>query len=111
MCGQPARYTTPMVAFTVVLSPDPEQPAWVAICPAMPGTVTEGDTREEALKAMSLVMSAWIDLAAEDGYGPVPETPALVAEEVAAVLRDREEAGWDRTIETTMLEPAEAIPA
>jgi predicted RNase H-like HicB family nuclease len=100
-----------MAAFTVVLSPDPDRGGYTAICPAMPGAVTEGDTREEALEAMSLVMAVWIELAAEDGHQPLAESPSLIADEIASVLNDREEAGWDHTIETTMLAPAQPVAA
>lgn len=97
--------------FTVVVSRDPELPGWVVVCPAMPGAVTQGASREAALDAMSEVMAAWIELALEQGFQPFPETPELVAEKVASVLEDRDAAGWDRTIETAMLRPAAVAAA
>lgn len=80
--------------YTVILSPDPEGP-WTAVCPAMPGAVTEGDSRDEALSAMQGVMVVWLDIARRDGFDPLVETPQLVAEAVAQVLDDRAEEGWD----------------
>lgn len=97
--------------FTVVLSPDPDRGGYTAICPAMPGAVTEGDTRAQALSAMAQVMEAWMERAAEDGFAPLPETSTLIAGEIAAVLNDREEAGRDHTIETAMLRPAQPVAA
>jgi hypothetical protein len=41
-----------MARYTVIISPDPESGWSTVICPAMPGTVTEGETREAALDAM-----------------------------------------------------------
>ncbi|MGI8423935.1 MAG: type II toxin-antitoxin system HicB family antitoxin [Chloroflexota bacterium] len=95
-----------MDGFTVVLSPDPNVGGYSVSVPAMPGAITEGDTREEALAAAAEVMAAWLELAREHGDGPLAETPALVAAEVAFVLGYREEEGWDRSIETTVVRPA-----
>ncbi len=90
--------------YTVILSPDPQGP-WTAICPSMPGAVTEGASREEALSAMAGVMVAWLDIARREGFDALPETPQLVADAVAHVLDDRAEEGWDLECETTTLHP------
>ena len=100
-----------MQRYTVILSPDPELGVFTAICPAMPGAITEGDTREAALEAMSGIMEVWIELSAEHGYGPLPETPELIASEVASVLDDRAEEGWDLAVETTTLAPTVSAAA
>jgi predicted RNase H-like HicB family nuclease len=100
-----------MRTYTIILSPDPDAGGFTAICPAMPRAVTEGDTREEALEAMSGVMEAWLDIAAEDGYGPREESAELIAAAVANVLHDREESGWDRTIQTCMLPVGTSVAA
>jgi len=100
-----------MKGYTVVLSPDPEVGGYTAVCPAMPGAVAEGDTREQTLGAMAHVMVAWLELAAEDGRGPLDETPELIAAVIAEVLEDRDAEGWDRTIETAVLQPAVAAAA
>ena len=98
-----------MARYTIILSPDPDAGAVTAICPAMPGAITEGTTREEALHAMRGVMEVWIEMAAAKGYQPLVETPELVAAEIASVLGDRSLSGLDLTIETARLEPAEAV--
>ena len=77
----------------------------------MPGAITEGDTREKALSEMRGVMEVWIDLAREYGEAPLIESPQVIAEEVAAVLQTRDDAGWDHSIEMTMLAPAELVLA
>ena len=100
-----------MKTYTVVLSPDPTDGGYVVVCPAMPGAVTQGDTRAEALNAMSQVMTAWLEIAAERGDGPLDETPDLIAAKIASVLEDRDAEGWDRSIETTSLAPAVAVAA
>jgi predicted RNase H-like HicB family nuclease len=92
--------------YTVILSPDPETGYVTAICPAMPGAIAEGDSRDKALGELAGVMDAWLELSAERGEGPLVETPELVARGIASVLEDRDESGMDRTIETAMLAPA-----
>ena len=95
----------------MILSPDPDVGGFTAICPAMPGAITEGGTRQEALDAMRGVMDAWLDIAREYGEAPLVESPRVIAAEVASVLEDRDELGWDNSIEMTMLAPAELVPA
>ena len=34
----------------VLLYPDPEDGGWVALVPSLPGCISEGDTRDEALR-------------------------------------------------------------
>lgn len=91
--------------YTVILSPDPIEGGYTVVCPAMPGAITEGDSREEALRAMAEVISIWLEVADEHGEQPLDETPELLAEKVAEVLEDRAEEGWDFRIETTAVEP------
>lgn len=90
--------------YTVILSPDPDGP-WTAICPAMPGAITEGESREAALSAMQGVMVAWLDIARREGFETLTETSQLVAEALAHVLEDRAEEGWELQVETTTLRP------
>jgi predicted RNase H-like HicB family nuclease len=97
-------------AYTVVLSPDLNRPFNV-VCPAMPGAIVEGDTREGALRAMAEVMVTWLELARARDEGPLEETPALIAATVAEVLEDRDAEGWERSLETTVMRPAVATTA
>ena len=97
-------------AYTVVLSPDPNGP-WTAVCPAMPGAVTEADTRESALAAMADVMAGWLEIARRDGFQSLVETATLVADKIAEVLEDRAEEGWDLLVETALLSPRSVAAA
>ena len=100
-----------MQRYTIILSPDPADGGYVAICPAMPGAVTQGESRADALREMAGVMAAWLDVAREDGYGAQAETRELITAAISQVLEDREAEGWDRTIETAMLAPATPVTA
>ena len=100
-----------MALYTIILSPDPDVGGYTAICPAMPGAVTEGDSRDEAIDAMRGVMEVWVEIAQGDGYAPLVETPDLIARRIADVIEDRDESGWDRTIETCMVEVRVAVAA
>lgn len=72
--------------YTVILVPADE--AWVSVSvPAMPGCVSQGRTREEALANGREAMDAWMQAEAEHGRGPLPETPEMVLEGVAQALQ------------------------
>jgi predicted RNase H-like HicB family nuclease len=98
-------------AFTVILSPDPVVGGFTAVCPAMPGAISEGETRDAALTSLAGVMAAWIDASAETGRHPLDEDRQLITAAIASVLDDREAEGWDRSIETTSLSPEQPVPA
>lgn len=56
----------------VVLYPDLEDGGWVAEVPSLPGCVSDGDTKEQALQNVQDAIRAWIDAATETG-APVPD--------------------------------------
>ena len=97
--------------FTVVLSPDPNAGGYSVSCPAMPGAISEGDSRDEALANIAEAMSLWLEVAEEHGEGALAETPELVAAEIAFVLGYRSEEGWTLTVETVQVEAQVAIAA
>jgi predicted RNase H-like HicB family nuclease len=45
---------------------------WVAECPSLPGCVSQGKTREEALANIKEAIDGYIEVLKEDGL-PVPE--------------------------------------
>ncbi len=89
-----------MRAYTVVLSPNPESDWYSVTCPALPGAISQGRGREEALRNIKEAMEGWLLVGAETGVGPLPETPELVAKELAFVLGWRAEEGWPLVVET-----------
>ena len=95
-----------MKGYTVVLSPDPVDGGYSVSCPAMPGAVSQGDSRDEALANIREAMEGWAEVAAEDGHAPLDETPELIATEVAFVLGYRAEEGWNMVVETAVVYPA-----
>lgn len=54
--------------FLVTLTPDPEDGGYVVECPAIPGCISQGDTREEALANIQDAMRGLLDLYAEEGW-------------------------------------------
>jgi predicted RNase H-like HicB family nuclease len=56
----------------VILYPDPEDGGWVAEVPSLPGCLSQGDTREEALENIRDAIATWIDGAEQVGMD-VPE--------------------------------------
>ena len=57
----------------VVLYPDHEDGGWVAEVPSLPGCVSDGATREEALSNVREAIDLWIDAAREAGMTVPPE--------------------------------------
>jgi predicted RNase H-like HicB family nuclease len=47
----------------VILYPDREDGGWVAEVPSLPGCVSEGQTREEALANVREAIEAWVEAA------------------------------------------------
>jgi predicted RNase H-like HicB family nuclease len=45
---------------------------WVAECPSLPGCVSQGDTREDAIQNIKEAIEGYIAVLKEDGL-PVPE--------------------------------------
>jgi predicted RNase H-like HicB family nuclease len=89
--------------YTVVLSPDPERGGFSVNCPAAPGALSAGDTRDEALANIKESVELWLEVTLEGGGDALSETAELVAGEVERILEFREEFGWDRRIETATI--------
>ena len=58
----------------VVLHPDAEDGGWVAEVPSLPGCISQGETREEALRNIREAIEQWIDAAREVGMTIPDET-------------------------------------
>ena len=75
--------------YTVILVPDRE---WISVSvPAMPGCVSQGRTRDEALENVRDAIEGWVLAEAGQGRGPVEESPVLVSAAVAEALEIIEE--------------------
>lgn len=59
--------------FNVTLDRD-EDGAWVAECPAIPGCVSQGATREEAMKNVQEAIALCLEVRAERGLPLTVET-------------------------------------
>lgn len=56
----------------IVLYPDLEDGGWIIEVPSLPGCVTQGETKAEALRNVRDAIDTWISGAEEVGL-PVPE--------------------------------------
>jgi predicted RNase H-like HicB family nuclease len=56
----------------VILFPDREDGGWIAEVPSLPGCLSQGDTREEAIANVRDAIETWIDGATKVGM-TVPE--------------------------------------
>jgi len=100
-----------MRRYTVILSPDPERGGFTVSVPAMPGAVSQGDSREETLANIREAMEGWLASAEDDGGRALVETPELVAAGVGRILGFRAEEGWDLVVETAVVSPGEPLRA
>ena len=64
--------------YAILLVPsDEEDGGWLAKIPDLPGCITFGDTKEEALEMIEDAKYAWLLHSVEEGY-PIPEPQAAV---------------------------------
>ncbi len=67
------------VRFTVILTPDAEDDAFAAECPAIPGCVSAGATVEEALCRVKEAIEACIESRVMHGEPPPQDRHVIVA--------------------------------
>ncbi len=53
--------------YTVVLTPEPEEGGWSVTVPSLPGCVTQGETREEALANAREAIAGYLEVLALNG--------------------------------------------
>jgi predicted RNase H-like HicB family nuclease len=58
----------------VILYPDHEDGGWVVEVPSLPGCISEGETREDALANVRDAIETWIDGATHVGMAVPEET-------------------------------------
>lgn len=63
----------------VLIYPDPESNWWIATVPSLRGCVSQGATREEALKKIREAIDLWLETAKSLGWEipPEPESAEL----------------------------------
>ncbi len=59
--------------FTITIDRD-EDGAWVVECPAIPGCVSQGSTRDEAIENIREAIAACLEVRAEQGMALTVET-------------------------------------
>ena len=58
--------------YTVILDPDPDDGGYSVYVPALPGCISQGETRDEALANAREAIALHVESLAKDGL-PVPE--------------------------------------
>lgn len=96
--------------FTVILEPEPAG-RYSAICPAIPGCVSQGDSLEEALANIREAIALCLEVRREDHLPAPVETPEIIAREIQECLEDRVQEGLPLTIETREVEVEVEVPA
>jgi predicted RNase H-like HicB family nuclease len=61
-----------MTAMRQVLIYQDEDGGWCAECPSLPGCISQGDSKEDAIRNMKEAVELYIKVLKEDGL-PVPE--------------------------------------
>lgn len=74
-----------MSRYSVILVADPTGLVSASV-PAMPGCVSVGHNRDDALAHARIAMAGWIEAESAVGRAPLQETPGVVAAGVAQAL-------------------------
>ena len=94
--------------FTVIL--EPEKIGYSIHCPALPGCVSQGDTREEAMANIREAIEGILALREKHNMPLPEETPELVSQEIRWCLSERKADGLPLRIETDEIEVAPRVP-
>ena len=97
--------------FTVIL--EPEKAGGYSIhCPALPGCVSQGGSREEALQNIREAIRLSLEVRDAEGFGSeLRDDLQVIGEEIKQILKSREEDGLPFTIETAEVEIMVEVPA
>jgi predicted RNase H-like HicB family nuclease len=69
--------------YTIILEPDPEDGGFTVLVPALPGCITEGDTREEAIANAKEAILLHLESMLADGEPIPPDVSDLEVLKVA----------------------------
>ncbi len=86
--------------FIVVLAPESDG-GYTAICPAIAGCASQGESRDLALANIKEAILLCLEVRAEDGMPLPTESSELIAQQVKDCLNDRKAEGLPLTIETS----------
>ena len=68
-----------MMKYELIIYWSDDDDAYIAEVPELPGCNAHGQTYEEALREVGIVMDAWAEIAEEEGWElPAPKTRALL---------------------------------
>ena len=104
--------------FTVILEPEKEG-GYSIHCPALPGCVSQGGNREEALQNIREAIRLSLEVrdselrqdASPGGWVSQEDDSQVIGEEIKQILKSREEDGLPFTIETAEVEIMVEVPA
>ncbi len=86
--------------YTALLSPQPDSAGGYTVSiPSLPGVVSEGDTRHEALVNVVEAARLWISDARASGEAIPGDDPAAIAEAVQLTIEDRRAENWPIALE------------
>lgn len=93
--------------FTVILEPE-EAGGYSIHCPALPGCVSQGGSREEALQNIREAIRLSLEVREAEGFdSELRDDLQVIGEEIKQILKSREEDGLPFTIETAEVEKEE----
>ena len=95
---------------TVILSPESEG-GYSVICPAIPGCVSQGESRTAALANIREAIAQCLQVRRQDRLPMVVETLEIIAREIQECLQDRVAEGLPLTIETHEVEVEAEVAA
>lgn len=94
----------------MVLSKEPS--GWYSVvCPAMPGAISQGESRDEALTDVAEAMGLWLEVASERGGMPLPESAELIGGQMSDALEFLASEGWPLLVETAVIQLPAAVAA
>ncbi len=69
--------------YTIILEPDEEGLGFTVVAPSLPGCITQGNTREEAIERAKEAITAYIESLKADGETVPEETQPIEVLKVA----------------------------
>ena len=89
--------------YTVILLPE-EEGGFSVSCPALPGCVSQGETKEEALANIREAAEGWMQVELQTNPVPPEETAQKVGDELIWCVNDRAAYGLALLLETQQID-------